>query len=204
MSRIIVSQGSLERGREQPGDLRTVGPKLHPEDAGRLYNVKQEIYRLPDRLLYGLATYYGLRPESAWDAVEQLEAQGIIGVSEKAKQASHRLQYAVSFATMLRLATYIRYGEQKETLSGSASSEQAVSELFALPKEALQENGSLFKYYYTALSLHSEMEEFFELLDLRLQIQTNRALCRSLTAFRPGGKYTAGQEKEHFCFSGFL
>ena len=196
--------GVVRKGREQPGDLRTVGPKLHPEDAGRLYDVKQEIYRLPDRLLYGLATYYGLRPESAWDAVEQLKAQGIIGVSEEAKQAAHRLQYAVSFATMLRLATYIRYGEQKEALAaGSASSEQIVSELFALPKEALQENGSLFKYYYTALALHSEMEEFFELLNLRLHIQTNRALCRTLTAFRAGGKYTAGQEKAHFCSSQF-
>ena len=195
--------GVVKAGRKQAGDLRTVGPKLHPEDAGRLYDVKQEIYRLPDRLLYGLATYYGLRPESAWDAVKQLEAKGIIGVSEEAKQAAHRLQYAVSFATMLRLATYIRYGEQKETLSGSASSEQTVSEFFALPKEALQENGSLFKYYYTALALHSEMEEFFELLNLRLHIQTNRALRRSFTAFRPGGKYTVGQEKAHFSSSGF-
>ena len=195
--------GVVRKGREQAGDLRTVGPKLHPDDAGRLYDVKQEIYRLPDRLLYGLATYYGLRPESAWDAVEQLKAQGIIGVSEEAKQAAHRLQYAVSFATMLRLATYVRYGQQKETLAGSASSEQTVSELFALPKEALQENGSLFKYYYTALALHSEMEEFFELLDLRLQIQTNRVLCRSITAFRSGGKYTAGKEKAHFHSLGF-
>ena len=195
--------GVVKAGRKQAANLRTVGPKLHPDDTGRLYDVKQEIYRLPDRLLYGLATYYGLRPESGWDAVEQLKAQGIIGVSEEAKQAAHRLQYAVSFATMLRLATYIRYGQQKETLAGSASSEQTVSELFALPKEALQENGSLFKYYYTALALHSEMEEFFELLNLRLQIQTNRVLCRSITAFRSGGKYTAGKEKAHFHSLGF-
>ena len=198
--------GVVKAGRKQAGNLRTVGPKLHPEDAGRLYDVKQEIYRLPDRLLYGLATYYGLRPESAWDAVEQLKAQGIIGVSEEAKQASHRLQYAVSFATMLRLATYIRYGQQKETLSGSASradSKQTVSELFALPKEALQEEGSLFKYYYTALALHSEMNGFFKVLHLRSQIQSDPELCHSFTDFSTGGKYTAGKEKEHFHSSGF-
>ena len=198
--------GVVRKGREQPGDLRTVGPKLHPEDAGRLYDVKQEIYRLPDRLLYGLATYYGLRPESAWDAVEQLKAQGIIGVDDSAKQAAHRLKYAVSFATMLRLATYIRYGQQKEDLAGSASradTKQIVSELFALPKEALQEDGSLFKYYYTALALHSEMSGFFKVLHLRSQLQSDRELHRMLSGFSPGGKYTAGKEKEHFSSFGF-
>ena len=198
--------GVVRKGREQPGDLRTVGPKLHPEDAGRLYDVKQEIYRLPDRLLYGLATYYGLRPESAWDAVEQLKAQGIIGVDDSAKQAAHRLKYAVSFATMLRLATYIRYGQQKEDLAGSASradTKQIVSELFALPKEALQENGSLFKYYYTALALHSEMSGFFKVLHLRSQLQSDRELHRMLSGFSPGGKYTAGKEKGYFSSFGF-
>ena len=196
-------KGEVKAGRKQAGNLRTVGPKLHPEDAGRLYDVKQEIYRLPDRLLYGLATYYGLRPESAWDAVEQLQAQGIIGVSDSAKQAAHRLKYAVSFATMLRLATYIRYGEQKETLAGSASSEDAFSELFALPAEALQEYGSLFKYYYTALALHSEMNGFFKILHLRSQIQSDRDLHRMLSGFSPGGKYAAGQEKAYFSSFGF-
>ena len=195
--------GVLKAGRKQAGNLRTVGPKLHPEDAGRLYDVKQEIYRLPDRLLYGLATYYGLRPESAWDAVDKLKESHIIGVDDSAKHASHRLQYAVSFATMLRLATYIRYGQQKEALAGSASSEQTASELFALPKEALQENGSLFKYYYTALALHSEMNGFFKVLHLRSQIQSDRDLHRMLSVFCPGGKYTAGQEKAYFHSSGF-
>ena len=198
--------GVVKAGRKQAGNLRTFGPKLHPEDAGRLYDVKQEIYRLPDRLISGLAMYFGICPESAWDAVDKLKAQGIIGVSEEAKQASHRLQYAVSFATMLRLATYIRYGQQKEALSGSASradSKQTVSGLFALPKEALQEDGSLFKYYYTALALHSEMNGFFKVLHLRSQIHSDRHLHRMLSGFSPGGKYTAGQEKAYFCSSGF-
>jgi hypothetical protein len=135
-----------------------------------------------------------------------LKAQGIIGVSEEAKQAAHRLKYAVSFATMLRLATYIRYGQQKEALAGSASradAEQTASELFALPKEALQENGSLFKYYYTALALHREMNGFFKVLHLRSQIQPDRDLHRMLSVFSPGGKYAAGQEKAYFCSFGF-
>ena len=205
ITELVHSQkGEVKAGRKQAGNLRLVGPKLHPEDAGRLYDVKQEIYRLPDRLLYGLTTYYGLRPESAWDAVDKLKEGRIIGVDDSAKQASHRLKYAVSFATMLRLATYIRYGEQKEALvAGNASSEQTVSELFALPKEALQENGSLFKYYYTALALHREMNGFFKMLHLRSQIQSDCDLHRMLSGFSPGGQYAACQEKAYFCSFGF-
>ena len=198
--------GVVKKGREQAGNLRTVGPKLDPGDAGKLYDVKQEIYRLPDRLIYGLAMYFGICPESAWDAVEQLKAQDIIGVSEEAKQAAHRLQYAVSFATMLRLATYLRYGQQNETLAGNASratTEHTVSTIFALPEEAFQENGSLFKYYYTALALHSEMHGFFKMLHLRSQIQSDRHLHRMLSGFGPGGKYTASKERAYFCSSGF-
>ena len=100
---------------------------------------------------------------TAWDAVDKLQEGHIIGVDDSAKQAAHRLQYAVSFATMLRLATYLHHGQQKETLAGSASriaTKQTVSEIFTLPEEALQETGSLFRYYYTALPLHQRMEEF--------------------------------------------
>ena len=155
----------VKAGRRQEGDLAGHTPKLHPDDAGRLYNVKQEIYRLPDRLIYGLAMYFGICSKSGWDAVEQLKQQGIIGQGAAAQQAGHHLKYALSFATMLRLATYLHQGQQSETLAGSASKAEAgptTSELFRLPEEALQENGSLFRYYYTALPLHQRMEEFLQ------------------------------------------
>ena len=208
MTELDQSQpGVVKAGRKQAGNLRLVGPKLHPEDAGKLYDVKQEIYRLPDRLLYGLAFYYGILPQSAWDAVEQLQERHIIGVSEGAKQAAHRLKYAVSFATMLRLATYTHYGEQKEVLAGSAdraTTEQVASELFSLPEQALQENGSLFKYYYTALALHREMEDFFELLHLRSQVQANPALARTLASeLGTAGKFSATQDPFYFQSSDF-
>ena len=208
MTELDQSQpGVVKKGRKQAGSLRTVGPKLHPEDAGKLYDVKQEIYRLPDRLLYGLAFYYGILPRSAWDAVEQLQERHIIGVGEGAKQAAHHLKYAVSFATMLRLATYTHYGEQKEVLAGSAdraTTEQIASEIFSLPEQALQEDGSLFKYYYTALALHREMEEFFELLHLRPQVQANPALARTLASeLGTAGKFSATQDPFYFQSSDF-
>ena len=197
--------GVVRKGREQPGDLRTVGPKLHPEDAGRLYDVKQEIYRLPDRLLYGLAFYYGILPESAWDAVDKLLASNKIN-----EEAARHLKYMVSFAVMLRLDTYLHHGQQNEQLSlrgslsqGASSGEessQAAHELLMLPSVALQEDGSLFRYYYTALPLHQQMEEFFEMLNLRQEVRRNTVLDKHLqeVLFSVEGKYAAPQEGAYF------
>ena len=196
--------GVVKKGREQAGNLRLVGPKLHPDDAGRLYDVKQEIYRLPDRLLYGLAFYYGILPESAWDAVDKLLAGGKINA-----EAARHLKYMVSFAAMLRLETYFHHGQQDEKLSlrgslaqgGSGEgSSQAVHALSLLPPAALQEEGSLFRYYYTALPLHQQMEEFFEMLNLRQEVRKNAVVDERLqeVLFSIEGKYAAPQEDTYF------
>ena len=158
-------------GRRQPGDLEDFEPKFGDEAAGRLYDVKQEIYRLPDRLLYRLAMYYGIVPTSGWDAVERLSRRSIIGVGDEAQQAAHNLQYAVSFATMLRLQTYLHHGQQfeKATILSNISEEKearkAVQAAFILPESSLQAGGSLFKYYYTAIPLHRRMKALFRVWD---------------------------------------
>ena len=196
-------QGVKDLGRQQPGDISRHRPSLDPIDAGKLYNVKEEIYRLADRLLYGLAFYYGLRPQSVWDAVDQLLASNRIHA-----EAARHLKYMASFSAMLRLETYLYHGQQNEQLSlrgslpqgasGEASS-QAAHKLLMLPPAALQEDGSLFRYYYTALPLHQQMEEFFELLHLRQQMRGKPVLDRALEAiFGTKGKYAAPQEGAYF------
>ncbi|MEM7383229.1 MAG: tetratricopeptide repeat protein, partial [Bacteroidota bacterium] len=170
------SNSKLAKAKPHPGDLEDFAVRFDAEDVGRLYDVKQEIYRLPDRLLYRLAMYYGILPTSGWDAVGQLKQRGIIGVGENAQQAAHHLHYAVSFATMLRLRTYVHYGQQQEgaTMLSDVRQEeevqQAVQVAFTLPASSLQVGGSLFKYYYTAFSLHRKMEEFFGALGLLPQV----------------------------------
>ena len=161
------NRGEAKSKPPEQGELADFKSQFGYHDAGRLYDVKQEIYRLPDRLLYSLAMYYGILPESGWDAVEKLASRGIIGVGSGAKEASHHLQYTVSFARMLRLRTYLHHDQQSEgvtVLSGVSQEEtqQEVSKVFSLPPGALQAGGSLFRYYYTALPLHRKMEAFFE------------------------------------------
>ena len=149
------------------GDLESFSPKLLGDTtAGQLYNVKQEIYRLPDRLLYGLARYYGILPESCWDAVAQLVKKEVIGEGE----AAHHLQYAASFATMLRLRTYLHHQGQSEKITmpmglNKEIDAKEVQAMFSLPAAALTPSGGLFKYYYTVLPLHSKMQEFFQAID---------------------------------------
>ncbi|MEL6153073.1 MAG: DUF294 nucleotidyltransferase-like domain-containing protein, partial [Bacteroidota bacterium] len=161
-----------DRERKFIGDLEKFSPELiESGDSGRLYNVKKEIYRLPDRLLYGLATYYGILPTSCWDAVEQLAQQNIIDAGE----AAHHLQFAASFATMLRLRTYLEHQSQSEKITmpigkGEELDTKAVQAMFSLPAASLTPSGGLFKYYYTVLPLHSKMEEFFGAAHLHYQI----------------------------------
>ena len=196
-------QGVKDLSRQQPGDISSHRPSLDPIDAGKLYNVKAEIYRLADRLLYGLAMYYGLRPQSGWDAVDQLLASNRIHT-----EAARHLKYMASFAAMLRLETYLHHGQQNEQLSlrgslvqggSEARSSQAMHALSLLPEAALKEDGSLFRYYYTALPLHQQMEEFFELLHLRQQMRGKPVLERVLEeVFGAKGKYAAPQEGAYF------
>ncbi|MEO1301494.1 MAG: tetratricopeptide repeat protein, partial [Bacteroidota bacterium] len=147
--------------KKQIGNIEEFQLQLDIEDQGKLYDVKKEIYRLPDRLLYGLAFYYGIVPRSGWDAVEQLFDRNIIR-----SEAVQYLGYIMSFANMLRLKTYLHYGQQKEglTMLGGLSQEEAQGEIkkaLCLPPEALQTDGSLFKYYYSAIPLHFSMKIFF-------------------------------------------
>ena len=141
----------------QRGDLATFTPTFSSSDSSRLYDVKEAIYRLPDRLLYGLAMYCGILPKNGWDAVDQLCAKKVID-----EAAVPHLQYTVSFATLLRLRAYLYYGQQKENMGVMrGTSHEEVRASFHLPTAALQEGGSLFKHYYTALPLYQKMKEFF-------------------------------------------
>ena len=79
---------------------------------GKLFDVKQEIYRLPDRLVYSFGLYYGIEENSAWDTVDKLRAKGII-----TPPASENLKNAITFATTLRLKSYSYYEVQKNGMA---------------------------------------------------------------------------------------
>ncbi|WP_341752537.1 MULTISPECIES: tetratricopeptide repeat protein [unclassified Candidatus Tisiphia] len=158
-----LSQTSSFKYKESvfKGDLDKFRPNLY-DAKGRLFDVKQEIYRLPDRMVYNLGLYYGIVGDSSWDTVDKLASKGVISV-----EAASNLKNAISFATTLRLKTYLHHQAQIEDMSifaKPAENESAIKEqakqIFHLPEDDLQEDGGLFQYSYTALPLHSRLQDF--------------------------------------------
>ncbi|WP_375334054.1 tetratricopeptide repeat protein [Candidatus Tisiphia endosymbiont of Xenochironomus xenolabis] len=149
--------------KQKKGDLDALQPNLWGAE-GRLFDVKQEIYRLPDRILYNLSMYYGLEGDSAWDTIDKLRDKKVI-ISE----AATNLKNAVTFATTLRLKTYLHHKAQTEDMSIFTKPAETESELkaqakqiFYLSEEDLGEQGGLFQYFYTALPLHEKLKYFCE------------------------------------------
>ncbi|WP_161791869.1 tetratricopeptide repeat protein [Candidatus Jidaibacter acanthamoebae] len=150
------------------GDLDVFQPRLFGQEIeGKLVDVKQEIYRLPDRYIYSIAVYYGLEFESLWEAIEKMKNEEIIvSVQEEVQNPKHNLQYIVSFASMLRLRTYINNKGQFERISilYSEDSEKEVQngikKTFYLSEYNISEHGGLLKYYYISEPLHRSLADF--------------------------------------------
>jgi tetratricopeptide (TPR) repeat protein len=139
-------------------------PPCKASDISRLYNLKQEIYRCSNELLCNLALYDGFLAETAWHAAEQLAQKGILARSEMVQQTPTDLLSAVSFATMLRLKTYLQHGGQKEEMAirinmNAQEKKQSLSGLFKISTRDLETGGKLFKYYYTMLPLYMAIRE---------------------------------------------
>ncbi|MEO1301177.1 MAG: tetratricopeptide repeat protein, partial [Bacteroidota bacterium] len=153
----------------QPNGLGNPGQfplQFGPADGDTLHTLKQEIHHLSDRLLYGLALYYGIMSGNGWDAVAQLCARRVI-----CREAVPHLSYALSFAHMLRLRTYLHHGQQQEpvTMLSGLPQEQVqieISKALCLPQEGLEPGSSLFRYYYTVLPLYRKIRAFLTQLDI--------------------------------------
>ncbi|XP_065671463.1 serine/threonine-protein kinase MRCK alpha-like isoform X2 [Hydra vulgaris] len=144
------------------GDLDKLQPDFSLYAEGKLFDVKQEIYRLPDRMVYNLGMYYGIDGDSAWDTIDKLKYKEVIN-----SEAAVNLKNAVTFATTLRLKTYLHNKAQTEDISIFVKPAEPESEhkaqarqIFHLSQKDLEEHGGLFQYFYTALPLHSLLENF--------------------------------------------
>lgn len=136
------------------GNLEEFTPDF-VDSAGHLFNVKQDIYRLLERLMYNLGLYYGALEGGAIEIIEELCVRSIIS-----QCGADNLKFAMAFANALRLTTYLHSGYQCDSIS-PFSSKYATNPLehvlYLAPGEYSTES-RLFKYFYTALELHSKLE----------------------------------------------
>lgn len=157
----VLKEGSVEfnylQGNGRPlqivneGDLQRLGINL-VETEGKFFDLKQEIYRLPDRLIYNLGLYYCIEGNSAWNTVSQLCNKDIIS-----QKASENLSYAVTFANIVRLKNYIDNSGQIDYAP--------ILDMRVMP--------TLFEYFYTALPFHIALEEFCYSKNLPLEQKAN-------------------------------
>lgn len=140
------------------GDLKKFNFATSHDAYGKIFDVKQEIYRLPDRFIDSLGMIYGALGQSAWDTVDVLLEKNILN-----NIAVINLKFAISFATMLRLKTYAHHDRQQENLllrpDVNEPNEQITKQLHLMPEE-LTEDGNLFKFYYISLELRRKLDKF--------------------------------------------
>jgi tetratricopeptide (TPR) repeat protein len=163
----LLKEGGLEYRSQDPepiiikSNLALFTPELKRSE-GRLFDVKQQIYRISDRLINGLGQFYGIEGDSAWDTVDQLEQKKLINA-----EGAKNLKYIVTFANVLRLKIYAHYQAQQDYMSSFPkdllqTSKQQQNVVFGLDQQDLSEQGRLFKFYYIAIPFHNELTELCE------------------------------------------
>jgi tetratricopeptide (TPR) repeat protein len=137
------------------------------EKEGHLYDVKQEIYRVPDRMIYNLGQLYNVPQEedglSAEEVIDKLQERGIIN-----EIGSSNLKFALSYANMVRMRTYDFYGEQKEYMEVLPGIEGAEYPNFRMEKSETEfgleegKDGGLLQFYYTTLPFMQALKKLCE------------------------------------------
>ncbi|MBA3237611.1 MAG: hypothetical protein H0T62_04580 [Parachlamydiaceae bacterium] len=108
---ILKSEGKKRAADLMKDDLANFKPSLEEENAGKNYNVKKDLYRLPNTMFDSLANYFGLKATSTWDRIEELEEKGIFTTT-----GAQDLKELIMLSQEFRLSTYLRHGKQKDHL----------------------------------------------------------------------------------------
>lgn len=83
------------------GELDMWDPYLLLQQEETIIDVKEQIYRIPDRLIYLFGLYFGVKKDHITDVIDALCSRDIIN-----KEAAQNLKFAAAFANNLRLVTY--------------------------------------------------------------------------------------------------
>lgn len=138
------------------GYVREFCPRLNQDKIDlRGFDVKHELYRLPQTVISGLALYYDLRSKNTLDRIEELRKRKII-TDEGAK----RLKNAFRLIVMLRIRSHLFYKSEKEVIyhSRGPSDENAV-DLFVMTPAM---TGVLCGIYRTLIPLHETAQAFLK------------------------------------------
>lgn len=139
--------------KQYKGDLEKF--YLRPENKPMSFDVKQEIYRLPDRLIYNIGLIHGVKQLNAWDTLDYLREKGYVS-----QQMCEELKFALNFAVSMRIKVYSQYGHQRDTIyfNNNTSSQEEMGEFFSA--DQLKQGGDIFKFYRPIIRLQQKLGEY--------------------------------------------
>ena len=119
-------------------------------DEGKFYDVKKEIYRLPDRVINALAKCCEIKSAGIFTLLDELCEKEVIS-----SEARDNLASASAIAIRLRLFTYLEAGKQGELLSSNSNNKTEEKALvYHMPTDE-----ELFHFFFVAIPLYDELRQ---------------------------------------------
>ncbi len=144
-------------------DLERYVPQFEYNESGKIYDVKKEIYRVPDRLVDNLAFFYKITVGSIIEKIKMLVTKTHIS-----QGAGENLRIISGIANELRLITYNHYHQQKDKiwiLGFSEGSKEQKNFYLATNRDVLE------RFYYTAIPFCQDLIWWLEThLDLKEKV----------------------------------
>lgn len=152
------------------------------QEAGKVFNVKKELYRFPSLVLNSLTLYYNLDARNTWDVVEEMQRKQLITEEE-----AHNLSFVLAVASELRLRSYLGRDEQRERMTGLPAQmvEPDVMQSVATNRDVtklekvfhISNPDIIFRFFLTVLPLQKAIEEFLsENSPIKVNILANHNL----------------------------
>ena len=92
------------------GHLKEFSPKLGEiKEETPVFDIKAELYRLPNILVSTLADYYGLKEKNTWERINALQQIGVFS-----KEAAEKLKSALRSTMTLRIRAHLFYEEEND------------------------------------------------------------------------------------------
>ena len=138
----------LQEDLSRYGDIMTGNNDL---DEGKFYDVKKEIYRLPDRMIAALAKCCEVKSAGIFAVLDELYEKETIS-----SDARDNLASASAIAIRLRLSTYLRAGKQGELLRSNSKDKTGEK----VPVYHMPTDEELFHFFFVAIPLYDELRQF--------------------------------------------
>lgn len=135
------------------GFLDEFQPKINQDKVDlRAFDIKKELYRLPQMVVSGLVLYYGLKGANTLERIEELRRKRVFS-----QEGSNQLKRAFQSILKLRAEAHLFYQTEKEILYHPRAEERDQERLLTISSEIGQQ---LLEIYRTLIPLHEGAQAF--------------------------------------------